>query len=604
MFSGWHRVTARISTVLVMLCLVLITGIWLATLQRIHSERRQTVSAAMNANSNLAIAFQQQVHRTLKAAEQLATFVRQQYISTQGNTKLGLWEQQGVIRESMFTIISAVNEQGDVVDTTHDSMGVNYADREFFTTLRDSAHDGLFVSPPVVGRISQQPRVPMALRISQPDNSFAGVVVMSVTPDDFTNFYRLADLGGRAMLELIGTDGIVRSRKAGRSTAPEMASGTLFDLARLQEAPAGGYIHEGAQLDNVARIVAYRRLDDYPLVVAVGTAYEDELALFDQRRRHYLVQAAAASLVIMFFAAWLAFLLGRRRKEARALQESESLYRATFNQAGTGMAHVTTDGVVLRANRKLHDMLAYEENELAGRNLFVQAESGRALSSGEIEKAYRRQDGAILWVCETAGEVKAATGEVAYLVIVMQDITARKALEAKLSHDATHDVLTGLPNRNMFHDRLSMALASASRRGHLTAVLYLDLDGFKAVNDTHGHAAGDILLQQVAKRLRDNTRAEDTVSRFGGDEFAVVLSVVGSEHDCQGVADKLARVLSQPYEINGIVIQISASLGFAIYPIQGVDERSLVLSADAAMYVVKGRKRRAASATPAMEYQH
>lgn len=603
MLSGRHRITARLSPVFVVLCLVLIGGIWLATLQRINSERRQTVSAAMDANSNLAIAFQQQVHRTLKAAEQLATFVREQYISTQGNTTLSQWAQQGFIRETMFNIISVVNEHGDVVDTTDHGVGVNYADREFFTTLRDNGHDGLFISPPVLGRVSNVSRVPMALRISRADGSFAGVVVMSVGPDDFTDFYRLADLGGHAMLELIGMDGVVRSRRAGVATNPDMGAGKLIDLSRLRDGPAGGYIHDGADLDGVTRIVAYRRLDGYPLLVAVGTAAEDELALFNQRRHHYLLQAVAASVIILFFAGWLGFLLNRRRKESRALQESESLYRATFNQAGTGMAHVTTDGLILRANRKLHDMLAYQEPELAGVNLFAQAESSRVLASGEIEKAYRRKDGAILWVSETAGTVKAARGETAYLVIVMQDITARKALEAKLSHDALHDVLTGLPNRNMFHDRLSVALASAHRRGHMTAVLYLDLDGFKQINDSYGHATGDILLQQVAKRLRANTRAEDTVSRFGGDEFAIVLSIVNGEQDCQKVADKLVQALSQPYVMDDVIVTISASVGCAVYPVHGHDKRSLILSADAAMYTIKGSKRRTVSTTPDHEYQ-
>src|SRR5690606_11340918 len=129
-------------------------------------------------------------------------------------------------------------------------------------------------------------------------------------------------------------------------------------------------------------------------------------------------------------------------------------------------------------------------------------------------KAYRRKDGAVLWVCEALGVVKDAQGRPEFLVAVTQDISARKELEARLSHDALHDALTGLPNRVMFHDRFARVLESARRYGRHAAVFYIDLDGFKSVNDRWGHAAGDVLLQQVARRLEGCVRAEDTVARL------------------------------------------------------------------------------------------
>ena len=606
MLSGWHRVTNRLSLVVILLCVAVVAGLWLATLQRIRFEHKQAVDVAMHANSNLAIAFEQQVNSTLKAAEQLASIVRQQFIATDGNTRLDVWDEVGVIREPLFNIVSVVDENGLVIDSTREALGVDYSDRQFFLTQRDNAGDELFVSPPVIGRVSGLVRVPMSLRITRPDGSFAGVVVMSVGPEDFTDFYRRADLGGRGMLELIGLDGVVRSRKVGPQSSLEGGSGALMTLERLNEADEGGFIDDGKALDNVARIASYRRLEHYPLAVVVATAYDDELAPFHQRRTNYLIVAACSSLVILCFAGVLVLLVNRRRKEARLLQESEALYRATFNQAATGIAHVTPEGRILRANQKLYEMLGYGPEELAGCSLFDLSEPEHlraaqnfmsqclwdrdTATSAEIEKPYRRKDGSVLWVCETLGVVRALTGEVSYLVVVMQDITARKQLEARLSHDAMHDSLTGLPNRSMFHDRLNHALASARRYGRMVAVLYMDLDGFKEVNDTHGHAVGDLLLQQVATRLKESVRQEDTASRFGGDEFAVVLSTISAEGDCGIVAEKLERILSAPYYAAGLTLHVSASIGTAVYPTYGSDGRSLVLAADTAMYAAKRRR--------------
>lgn len=607
MASGPQRVGTRLNLIVALVCAVVVLGIWLAALQRINFERRQAVAAVMNSNSNLAIAFEQQVYRTLKAAEQVAAFVREQYLRLDENINLRQWVEQGIIREKMFTIISVVDEEGDVVDSSHTATRVNYADREFFTAQRNSAQDELFINRPVIGRVSGAARVPMSLRIFRPDGGFGGVVVVSVNPANFTDFYNQADLGSRGLLELTGLDGIVRGRKVGQEWAYGQDGGKLAWFQRQGVAPEGSFIDDGGMLDGVQRIISYRSLADYPMMVTVGTSYADELAPVLQRRTYYLAAAGVASAILPLFAGLLILLLDRRRKAADALQASEALYRATFHQAATGIAHVAPDGRILGANQKFHDMLGYGAGELTERMLVELSDpeygeqvqrvlercaSEYALgSSSEIEKPYRRKDGSLLWVCEALGAVRDARGRASYLVAVTQDITARKELEQRLSHDALHDALTGLPNRNMFYDRLNHALATARRHGGRAAALYLDLDGFKEVNDAHGHAIGDVLLQQAARRMERSMRAEDTVARFGGDEFAIVLSTISREQECGQVAAKLVHVLSQPYEIEGLIIHISASVGAAVFPVHGSDARALILHADAAMYTAKRGKK-------------
>lgn len=600
----WYRQGGLpLNLAIVLVSLAAVAAIWLVALQRSAFEREQAVAAAMQSNANLAIAFEQQVFRTLKAAEQVAAFAREQYRQQGADLDLRRWIAQGVIRETPFTIVSVVDETGAIVSSSQATGPVNYSDREFFRAQRDGRGDDLFVSQPVFGRVSGTWQIPMSLRIQRPDGGFGGVVVMSVDPANFTGFYGQAGLGRQGLLELTGLDGMVRGRKTGGETAFGLdAKGQTWFQRRARE-PLGEFVDGGEALDGVARIVSYRTMAGYPLMVTVGTAYDDELAPVLQRRANYLAVAGAATAVLLVFAGLLMLVLARQRAVANALRSSEALFRATFHQAAMGIAHVSPDGRILRANDKFCRMLGYDEEALRARTLFdlsdpeSRDEARQFLAhrlsayspvfAPEIEKPYRRQDGTVLWVCEALGVVKDARGRPDFLVAVAQDITARKDLEARLSHDALHDALTGLPNRVLFQDRLVQVLESARRRGGLAAVLYVDLDGFKAVNDSHGHAAGDVLLQQVAQRLEGCVRAEDTVSRFGGDEFGVALAVLSQPQDCEAVALKVIAALSTPFVVEDRECRISASVGAALFPSHGADPATLIACADQAMYAAK-----------------
>jgi len=170
----------------------------------------------------------------------------------------------------------------------------------------------------------------------------------------------------------------------------------------------------------------------------------------------------------------------------------------------------------------------------------------------------------------------------------MIDITARKAIEERVHHLAHYDVLTDLPNRTLLSDRLHQALAQARREKNKLALMFLDLDNFKPVNDTLGHDIGDLLLKEVAARLESCVRREtDTVSRVGGDEFVVILSHIEAEEDAANVAVTIIESLTQPFSILAHVINISCSIGIGIYPMHGADTNDLLRVADNAMYEAK-----------------
>jgi diguanylate cyclase (GGDEF)-like protein len=179
------------------------------------------------------------------------------------------------------------------------------------------------------------------------------------------------------------------------------------------------------------------------------------------------------------------------------------------------------------------------------------------------------------------------SGEDPGVLVVLVDITERKRSEAQLQHYALHDALTGLANRVLFFDRVNTAVAAAQRKGNAFALLYLDLDDFKPINDTYGHEAGDLALQTVAERLSDCVRESDTVARLGGDEFVVLVHDTLDESAANTVAEKIIAVIAQPLPLEGCSHRIGCSIGIALYPHHGTDADSVMRQADAAMYGAK-----------------
>ena len=222
-----------------------------------------------------------------------------------------------------------------------------------------------------------------------------------------------------------------------------------------------------------------------------------------------------------------------------------------------------------------------------------QASDEQVSDFSAVEVELLRKDGSTVWTEGITRLVREArTGH--FLVYgVSRDITERRQQEAQTRHQAQHDGLTGLPNRSWLTERLGRALAAADGHGHELGLIFLDLDHFKPVNDIHGHAVGDKLLQAAAQRMRHSLRDSDTVARFGGDEFVVLLPQVRHAGDALQIADKLRLALEQPFFIDGQTLCISASLGLAMYPCAGADAGALMHHADQALYCSKqqGRNR-------------
>lgn len=212
-------------------------------------------------------------------------------------------------------------------------------------------------------------------------------------------------------------------------------------------------------------------------------------------------------------------------------------------------------------------------------------ETGRPII-GVIE-ARRMDADRTNWTLTTKLPLRDESGEVIGLVGITREINEMRETEVALQHLATHDTLTDLPNRFLMVDRLTQLLSRARRSGSAFAVLYLDLDHFKEVNDDRGHEVGDLLLHAVADRLRKSVRMSDTVARMGGDEFVIVLETVGQISDAEAVALNVRRALARSFTLHRQRVKITASIGISFYPGNGTDVDTLLRAADYAMYLAK-----------------
>lgn len=295
-----------------------------------------------------------------------------------------------------------------------------------------------------------------------------------------------------------------------------------------------------------------------------------------------------------------------RDTSARKLAEEQSRIAAIVFEAQEGMVITDPQGVVLRVNAAFTRITGYTPDDAVGRTMRL-LHSGRhppefyksmwrtiannGSWQGEIWDRRKNQEIYPEWLSITA--VKGESGKITHYVGTFTDITDKKAAEDAIRHLAFYDALTELPNRMLLNDRLQQALVAAKRDDGRLALLFLDLDKFKPINDTYGHDVGDQLLKEAARRILACVRESDTVARIGGDEFIVLLRAVEDKHDAIGVAEKIRATLGRTFALKEHRLEVSSSIGIALYPAHGSDAFALAKNADVAMYQAKNAGRNA-----------
>jgi diguanylate cyclase (GGDEF)-like protein/PAS domain S-box-containing protein len=300
-----------------------------------------------------------------------------------------------------------------------------------------------------------------------------------------------------------------------------------------------------------------------------------------------------------------------RTANAEALFAQQELAQVMLNSIGDAVVSVNTAGAVTYLNTVAESLTGWPAGEAATRPLeevlrilsgitrvpvphplLAAMDQNRALGLTP-DCVLIRRDGSESGIEDSAAPIHDRNGQVTGAVMVFRDVTKSRALALRTSYLAQHDALCGLANRALLNDRLSHAITAADRHSGKLAVMFVDVDRFKHINDSFGHSIGDRLLQSVAQRLLACVRSSDTVGRFGGDEFVVVLSEVSHGEDAAISAEKLLLALSQPYNIDAHSLHVTASIGIAVYPDDGTDAETLLKNSDISMYQAKqtGRNR-------------
>jgi diguanylate cyclase (GGDEF)-like protein/PAS domain S-box-containing protein len=399
----------------------------------------------------------------------------------------------------------------------------------------------------------------------------------------------------REMFEEQGSDKTEVTHAECMSEAEKHLSERAFDIIVLDLG-----LPDAQGLGAVRR--AHTAAPRVPLVVLTGLDDESLAAeALQEGAQDYLIKGQIETRGLLRS---LRYAMERKAMEEALFVEKERA-QVTLNSIGDAVACTDSSGNITYLNLVAEKMTGSSREEAAGRPMaevlrIMDATSRKAIAN-PMEQAVDqnktvhlpsnsillRRDGGEIPIEDSVSPIHDREGRATGAVIVFRDVSAAQAMALQMAHSAQHDFLTGLPNRMLLNDRVSQAISLAARHMKKVAVLFLDLDGFKHVNDSLGHPIGDKLLQSIAKRLVDCGRSSDTVSRQGGDEFVVLLSEVEQSNDAAVTARRMLQAVAEPHSIGQHDLHITSSIGVSIYPDDGPDAETLIKNADTAMYQAK-----------------
>ncbi len=696
-------------------------------LQRLHD---QTIADGRKEAENLVRVFAEETRFAVHAVDLTLIDLRERWRGDPQAFAAQVRARQVYLEKEVAFQVGIIDSRGMLVFSSADPLAgrIDLSDREHFRAHRDGAGDMLFVSKPVVGRISQRWSIQFARPLTDAHGRFAGVIVVSVAPDYFTRFSQAIDLGPGAAIVLARPDGELLARSPGLAQGP---GGTLRGVPYLNaKASTMGFFRRASQIDGIERLYAWRALADYGLVVVIGRAMDELLDPYLRQRQTYLLAGAGISALLVLIGYVLLAGLQQRATARAALEQSEFRWKYALEGAGEGVWDWNNDSGEVFYSRRWKEMLGYADHEfgnriedwenilhpddkpavlaatadyIAGRThaygneyrlrckdgswkwisshgmaisrnargkplrmigthsdvterkraeesmrlaFLVYENSSEAmlvtdadntiitvnqafteltgysgqdavgnkpdiLNSGHHDREFyeamwqaihttgrwqgeiwnRRRNGDVYAEWISINTIFKEKGEVYRRVALFSDLAKKKEYEKLIWQQANCDPLTGLLNRRMFHERLEQEIPRAHRHGAAMALLFLDLDLFKEVNDTLGHAAGDLLLQAAAQRLRACVRQPDDVARLGGDEFAVIVGELQGAGDATRIADEILRKLGEPFQLEAETVFISASVGITLYPDDALTVEALLKNADQAMYAAKSQGR-------------
>jgi diguanylate cyclase (GGDEF)-like protein len=583
--------------------LLLVTVLWVVTESEIAQDGREQRAVALLQAESLAGSYALQLSNFIEQIDQLSLAIVYQWKDAPQRIDLRRDRERGLFPARDHFFVAIIDESGQVIHTSDPpKQHVNFSDYTFFKHHRENCCDGLqitgLIDIPLVGMSMTQ----FSRRIDNPAGQFAGVVVIAVQPNFLSTFQDevLQERGDFAAAQLKGNQ-FIATRFGSGNDVPQ----PVFLSAPTFAGVIGSRLESGSMfLDNLERIVGWRKLERYPLIAITGLTVQRALAGHHAAASGYRSGAIIATVFLLLLAVAGITMSIRYAVRRRAEEDVRRTYRMATDAANEGFYMLTPilgdEGELLDfriedCNDRAANLLGLLRVHLVGKlahgaipensRAELLAICRKALATGIYEDELRVPSHGWVratWVYRRA--VNSGTG----IALTLRDISDIKTHEQALADLANNDPLTQLPNRRWLMNFLPAALRRAERGRGKLALLFIDLDNFKDVNDTIGHPAGDEVLVQAAARVRDTVRASDYVVRLGGDEFTVVLDNADSDEAVARIASELITRLSEPYPLGTtMVTTVSASIGISLFPQDGKDADQLIKHADVAMYAAK-----------------
>lgn len=604
--TGHNRVRAAIGIGLV--ALVIYLAIVVLVLYRSYNRELDFVSRNQQ---NLAIVLERQAMATVDKIDTVLLASRMRLAAPLPGEPQDAESINNTLRSYLALIsesqsLRVANTEGRFI---YDAWGylssATIDDRDYFHRNRDDPQGGLVISEPLFARITHNWVITLSRRVDDRQGNFSGLVQAAVRADYFRDFYASLDLSAQSVALIDHKRRLVaRYPDVPERLGKALDSASLLEL--LAERKTEGIFTERSVVDGAQRFYAMRKVGSYPLYVVVGRATEDYLSNWHRQVAWSVVSAVVLAVVLVgWIVVWLR-IYDKARRLAHGMTEAYETTvrrtRALLNSLPDPAWLADRDQRMIAVNDAYRSASGRSDRGIVGFDVkdiwpaetaaILAAHDAAALAGQYQHRSEGTQlvaDGSVRWFEYISTPVLDERGELVGVAGVARDITRIREDEARIRYLAEHDSLTGLPNRTVLNERVSQALAEAVDRCIQVALLFLDLDNFKNINDTLGHAVGDQLLLLVARRLRDSLEESDTVIRQGGDEFTVLLRHSGDLEYVADTARRLIEVMSPHFRVEGHELVSTLSIGIAIYPHDGTDIGTLLKSADTAMYQAKAR---------------
>lgn len=576
---------------------------WNVLLRELDRELHEAEASALQDAAATTRAYASNLLRSLEAIDQLSLYIKHEFESSQGKTTLS---RIGNLENHRFeTTLHAtlIDRNGRPLSSTLPTLSSgDFYEEGFFVVQRAFANHGrLYVGGPDHQLVPGHTVFPFSRALRNLDGSFAGVVVVSVGNAYFLEGYDQLTLKNQGFLGVVRADGSLLAARIG----PRVLQVSLREGWNLSDAltgPSGA--REVANLpDRRPRFMAWQRIERYDMTAVAALDRAEALAPTFARRDKAISDAKLASVALLILTGLIVLIHLSVRRRSDQLARLASTYRTATEGGLEGFFILTPvrgkdekifDFTISDCNSRGAEYIKYRPEQLKGKLVseVFRGEAGdrtlRMLKAAARDRLYQgevelNQFGGLegVWV-----HLKISRPD-DDLAVTMRDITNSKAQVSALQKQSFEDALTRLPNRHWLNSYLPPLLEHLDANQQMAAVLFIDLDGFKAVNDTLGHETGDEVLRHAGLRLREAVRPHDTVVRIGGDEFLVVLERLGSTREASQVAQRIIDGFRLPFASPKGEAWVGASIGIATYPRDGGTTDDLLRAADSAMYAVK-----------------